>query len=119
MSLIPLVPITLDRTRGLRYTMASLTRVEGLTGKPFGALVSEQMQGSMTALVHIVWAGLVHEDPKLTPDKVAAAIDLHALEPVSLAVAQAIRLAFGKDDDAADGAPPDDVGNGAAPSVTG
>lgn len=67
--------IKLDRERLLRYTLSSVRRFKEVYGKPLAEVrmrapessISEILDPSCLAVV--IWAGLIHEDEKLTTDK--------------------------------------------------
>lgn len=69
-------PIKLDKIRNLKYGMRAIDLIEKEFKKPVmkidgvrdGAL-------SMHEYATIIWAGLVHEDDKLTPGKVMDLVD--------------------------------------------
>jgi hypothetical protein len=69
-------PIKLDKIRNLRYGMAALSLIE----ESFKTKVSKfDFDGlSMKEIATFIWAGLVHEDKELTPDKVMELIDEHS-----------------------------------------
>lgn len=64
----PAVTITIDRARRVRYTWDAANRFE----EAFGKTLPEAMYiplGSTRLITHIVWAGLLHEEPTLqVPD---------------------------------------------------
>jgi hypothetical protein len=85
---IPQIPIDLDKPRNLLFTALSVKKLEEATGLNgldgtlhrylFGEVKADKtvVEGKMTAghLALMVWAGLIHEDPSLTQDAVAALI---------------------------------------------
>jgi hypothetical protein len=70
-------PIKLDKERNLRYGMKAISLIEKKFKKPIMKI--EGMQNpelfTMEDYATIIWAGLVHEDDKLTPNKVMELID--------------------------------------------
>jgi hypothetical protein len=71
------VPITLDKQRNLRYGFKSMELLEDLfPGKGFLEVMDDfRSNPKMKTLRKIMYAGLVHEDPELTPEKVGDIID--------------------------------------------
>jgi len=59
------VPITLDRERQLKYDMNALCDADDVGGDKVTDLVFGRHMG-VSALRVMLWAGLKHEDPKLT-----------------------------------------------------
>ncbi|MHB8124644.1 MAG: hypothetical protein ACYDEJ_03205 [Desulfitobacteriaceae bacterium] len=89
------IPLELDRTRNLRYGMVALTRLEKKLGKPF-AKIDFENEMTYSEVADILWAGMVHEDADLTPEKVAELIDDYSDIPTALAVmGEAMHEAFG------------------------
>jgi hypothetical protein len=76
------VPIKLDKERNLKLGFSAMIALEKLfPGKSFFDLMSEyQNKPTISMVVNIVYAGLIHEDGKLTPDKVAKLLDDSELE---------------------------------------
>jgi len=47
----------------------------------------------------MIWAGLAHEDPELTPDKVMDLVDEYSnIQDVLLAMSEALKGAFGQNE---------------------
>lgn len=69
-------PITLDKTRNFRYGMKAIHLIEKTLGVSVNKLDMDDLTMEQTAT--IMWAGLVHEDKNLTPDKVMDLIDEHS-----------------------------------------
>lgn len=61
------VDITFDKPRRLRFDLNALVDVEGIAGKSLTALLGDL---SLTTLRDLTWAGLKHEDRRLTRDRV-------------------------------------------------
>lgn len=90
-----MTPIQLDQMRYLRYGMKALSLIEKKIGCRIATLDFEQLNLEQLAVVW--WAGLVHEDPKLTPDRLMDLVDDHAsIETMMQAMATAMTEAFGK-----------------------
>jgi hypothetical protein len=79
------VPVGLDRVRHLRYSLATLEDIRAEFGD--GALTGE-LTGHK--LARVLWYGLRDEDPSLTPESVAALVDLEHLTEVTAALVQAL-----------------------------
>lgn len=87
-------PIKLDKMRNLRYGMKALSLVEETLGMPAAKLNMENM--TMKDAATIIWAGLVHEDKELTPDKVMDLIDDNSsIEEAVNSMSIALEGAFG------------------------
>ncbi|MEH7391773.1 hypothetical protein [Bacillus sp. JJ1474] len=69
-------PIELDKTRNLRYGMLAISKIEKKFKKTISKIDFEDL--SMEDTATIIWAGLVHEDSKLTPEKVMQLVDDHS-----------------------------------------
>ncbi len=90
-----LTPIQLDQMRYFRYGMKALSLMEKTLGCRIAELDFERL--NLEELAKVWWAGLVHEDPKLTPDRVMELVDDHAsIELMMQAMAAAMTEAFGK-----------------------
>jgi len=72
----PYTPIELDKTRNLRYGMKAFAAVEDRLGKPLGKIDLSAI--TYNDLAVFLWAGLRHEDPEITPEKVMDLIDEHS-----------------------------------------
>jgi hypothetical protein len=87
-------PIELDKTRNFRYGMKAISFVEKKLKKNISKINLDDLSMEDTAV--IVLAGLVHEDNKLTADKVMDLIDNHSnLPTVMEAMNKAFDDAFG------------------------
>ena len=65
--------ITLDKERTLKHTLNSLIKFEKLTGKSVTE-IGENM--SMEVILALLYVGLIHEDKKLTIEKLGDMITL-------------------------------------------
>lgn len=93
-------PIELDKTRNLKYGMRAISRVEKKFKKPIGQIDMDNLY--MEDMATIVWAGLAHEDDKLTADKTMDLIDdseLTITEVFDIA-GNALNKAFNGDEEA-------------------
>ncbi len=78
------VLLVLDKPRRLRFTMSAIKKMREAFGDD--ALTDGIEVDSISKMV---WFGLIHEDPDLTPEAVDDMIDLQNLEEVSAAVSEA------------------------------
>jgi len=90
-------PIELDKMRNLRYGMKAISLVEKKFGQPIAKIDMDNL--TMEDSATLIWAGLAHEDPDITPDKVMDLIDDHSsLQVVMEMVGVVLTEAFGSDD---------------------
>lgn len=91
-------PITIDKVRNFRYNVKALDLIE----KKFKKNISSVNFGAMTVAETMVvaWAGLVHEDKELTPEKLIDLIDENNIKFTDFAsvMAQAIADAYGEEE---------------------
>lgn len=88
------VTVELDKARNLRYGINALCTIEELLGKSITTLDLNQI--SIKDLRTILFAGLVHEDSELTPEKVGALIDDYTdMVTITNKLGEAFTLAFG------------------------
>lgn len=87
-------PIQLDKARNFKYGMKAISLIEKKLGAPIGKIDTNNLTIEDTAT--IIWAGLVHEDPQLTPEKVVDLIDEYSdIQTVIEAMVEALQVAFG------------------------
>lgn len=87
-------PIRLDKTRNFKYGMKAISLIEKKLKTPIGKVDMNNLTMEDTAT--IIWAGLVHEDKDLTPDKVMDLIDEYSdVQTVIEAMEEALQAAFG------------------------
>lgn len=120
MPVISTIPIMLDKERHLLYTWTSFMKAELELTKQKGvsttalevfrnmtSMTSADAEGnavidftkvSMTDLLILVWAGLLHEDPKLSLEKVGDNLLFADLSRVLMAVSEAISSSLPKED---------------------
>jgi len=92
------VPVKLDKMRNFRYGMKALALIEKALGQKITKINFEDLGTNETAIV--IWAGLAHEDPELTPEKVMDLIDEYAsMGEVFAKMQEAMKLAFKPIDD--------------------
>lgn len=89
------VPITLDKERTLKYDLNAFAELEERFGTIQKAF-DELQQQKLKAVRAIVWAGLIHEDPKLTEQQVGAMLSFADLASILPAVTEAIEAALPK-----------------------
>lgn len=87
-------PIQLDKVRNFKYGMRALSLVEKKFKKPINKVDMDNM--TMEEAAVMIWAGLVHEDKSLTPEKVMDLVDDHSSLPeVMRQLTEAINASFG------------------------
>lgn len=94
------VPLTLDKPRSLVFDLNAFAELEDVYGsmeKAFAAMQS----GSMKAARTLLWAGLLHEDKRLTQRQVGGMVTLDNLEAVMGSISQALLEAMPGGDAAA------------------
>lgn len=97
----PSVLIELDRPRNIRITTNALVKVEDVLGRPLSEIGAAF---GMREIRAFLWAGLLHEDRKLSLDDVGELIDDAGIEYVTGKVTEALNLSLGikSEGDAAD-----------------
>jgi len=87
-------PIQLDKMRNFRYGMKAISLIEKKLGKPIGKIDLENL--TMEDAAVMIWAGLVHEDKDLTPEKVMDLVDEYSdVQTVLTAMGEAFQGVFG------------------------
>lgn len=87
-------PIQLDKMRNFRYGMKAISLIEKKFGKSIARIDLENL--TMEDAATMIWAGLVHEDPDLTPDKVMNLVDDYSnIQAVLQVMGEAFQVAFG------------------------
>ena len=87
-------PIQLDKMRNFRYGMKAISLIEKKLGKPIGKIDLENL--TMEDAAAMIWAGLVHEDKDLTPEKIMDLVDEYSdVQTVLTAMGEAFQGAFG------------------------
>lgn len=70
------VEITLDKPRHLRFTINALEQLEATLGDmPLRDVIGQLNRAGIRVTRQALWAGLRHEDRKLTPDRVGELMD--------------------------------------------
>jgi hypothetical protein len=85
------VTVVLDKERTLRYTLNSLVYMEE-NGVNIQTFSNSDGTVKLKDLRTILYAGLIHEDEDLTPEKVGNLIDIKNLP----AITEALNKAFGE-----------------------
>jgi len=95
------VPIKLDKERNLKFGFAAMMALEKeLKGKSFFEIVKEiQNKPTITLMVHLVWAGLIHEEKSLTVERVTKILDNSDFEDLIGKINEAVGLSLKEDDD--------------------
>jgi hypothetical protein len=97
MRAVKLIPIQLDKPRHLLLNMCAIYKCELALAKTYGekrVSLPKIFKGgdlSMTELLHLLWMGLLHEDPNLTLDQVAAMASGVPSRTIDLALGEALR----------------------------
>jgi len=92
------VPIDLDKVRNLRIGIKASKIIQDELKKPLMEALNDFVEKfDINTLVWITYAGLVHEDEKLTFDKVLDLIDEHStIEEVTEKLNKAIEIGFAR-----------------------
>lgn len=105
------VKVELDQVRTLRYTERSLYRLEEETGKTLTEMGDRLRKGSLQAITSLLWAGLLHAEPRITVDDVLKRMEdsraLKRLGEIGGKIGEAIEAAMGAEGsaEAAEGNP--------------
>ena len=94
------IPIELDKPRTLLFDLNAFAELEerfGSMDKAFDAM----QKGSLKAARTLLWAGLLHEDAKLTERAVGSMVTLGNLEALMESITQALMNAMPADQSAA------------------
>ncbi len=96
-------PIELDKARNFKYGMRAISLVEKKFKKPIGTVDLNAL--TMEEMAVIIWAGLVHEDKNLSPDRVMDLVDDSELTVTQVfeTAGEALSKAFGGDEEESDG----------------
>lgn len=87
-------PVQLDKTRNFKYGMKAISLVEKKFKKPMSKIDMDDL--TMEEMATLLWAGLVHEERELTPDKVMDLVDDYSnVVTVAKIMGEAITDAFG------------------------
>lgn len=87
-------PVQLDKSRNFKYGMKAISLVEKKFKKPMSKIDMNDL--TMEEMATLMWAGLVHEERALTPDKVMELVDDYSsVTVVATLMGEAITEAFG------------------------
>lgn len=87
-------PVQLDKSRNFKYGMKAISLVEKKFKKPMSKIDMDDL--TMEEMATLMWAGLVHEERALTPDKVMELVDDYSsVTVVATLMGEAITEAFG------------------------
>lgn len=81
----------LDKPRYLLYDFAALELYEQVTGKSYSSVFTDL---SVSNMAHFLWAGLLHESPKMTIAQVKGMLHLGNLAEVQKAILEAAQIAM-------------------------
>ena len=81
--------ITLDKERTLKYTLNSLIKFEKLTGRSVTEIGENMNMETILALLHV---GLIHEDKKLTIEKLGDMITIDKFFEINEVVTSAFTV---------------------------
>ena len=90
------IPIELDKPRTLLFDLNAFAELEDKFGSLDQAFQKMQ-QGSVKATRTLLWAGLLHEDEKLTERQVGAMISLTNVERIMEQITDALTAALPED----------------------
>ena len=90
------VPLELDKPRTLMFDLNAFAELEGKYGNMEQAFFAMQ-SGSMKAARTLLWAGLLHEDEKLTERQVGRMVTLENLGVVMDTISEALLEAMPED----------------------
>lgn len=87
-------PIKLDKVRNFRYGMRALSLIEKKLKCNVAKIDYENLTMEDTAV--LIWAGLVHEDKDLTPERVMDLVDEYSnIQEAAKIMGEAMNEAFG------------------------
>lgn len=86
------IDIELDKPRRLKFDMNALAELEDVIGKPVSQLNQDTV--GIKELRAMVWAGLLHEEPKLTIKGAGDLIQLDRIKEITKKVTEALTIAF-------------------------
>jgi len=122
MRAVKLIPIQLDKPRHILLDMRAIYQVERALATLYGekrvSLPKLFKQGdlSMTELLHLLWGGLLHEEPALTVDRVAQLLATVPTRQLDLLLGEALREQTGMEEisaaDPTTATPPSGTGSG-------
>lgn len=79
--------------RNLKFDLNAFAELEEIYGS-IDAAMQAMEKGSIKSIRTLIWAGLIHEDEKLTEKQVGSWIALRDLEPMTIALKNAMETAL-------------------------
>jgi len=125
MRTIQAIPVTLDKPRSLLIDLRAMAKAEQAIAKFWGekrvSLIKIFQAGDLgvAELTHLLWAGLLHEDPTLTYDQALALFATVDLQALTTHVTAAVAAQMGIDEAAPPGEGQDPPQPGTLPNGTG
>lgn len=125
MRTVQAIPLTLDRPRTLLIDLRAMARAEQAIAKFWGekrvSLIKIFQQGDLgiAELTHLLWAGLLHDEPALTYDGALALLTKIDLQELTMHVTNAVKEQMGIEDPPAPGEGQDPPQPGPSPNGTG
>jgi hypothetical protein len=93
-----LISIMLDKERHLKFDLNAFAELEEIYGD-FQVAMNAMQNRSIKAIRAMLWAGLIHEDEKLTIKQVGSMIDMTNINKIVSAISKAISEAMPKVDE--------------------
>jgi len=87
------IVVELDKPRTIKFDLNAFVELEEMYGS-FEQAMKELEKGSIKAVRALLWAGLLHEEPTLTLQKVGTMVDLPTLNKITEALTAAIEDAL-------------------------
>lgn len=88
------VKAELDKTRYFKFDMDALEKVCQMTGKGLGEFAENAKKLTISDYKALIWAGLLHEDPKLDISEINKITDGRIMEAIKKAM-QAFAISLG------------------------
>lgn len=85
------------KERTVRYPVFALIKLKKDTGIQLKDLQDKEKAEDLETIIAIIWAGLIHEDNKITVEDVAKDIELDQLEDVAKKVTEVLTKSVKKD----------------------
>jgi hypothetical protein len=83
--------------RRFKYTGLAAIRLKQALGKAVGS-IGDLKNVDESDLIYLAWALLLHEEPRLTVEKVAEVVDLKKMADIGGKIGDALRIAFTEND---------------------
>ena len=104
MRTVQAIPVTLDKPRTLLLDLKALAKAEQALATFWGEKrvslikVFQNQEMGVAELTHLLWAGLLHEEPALTYDGAMALVTKIDLQQIATLVAAAMKEQLGMED---------------------